>query len=947
MGQQYRKPDGEHQLVALGRVLQTLREEENADVLIETTLDYLQTEFNYRLVWIGLYDRLEHRLLGKGGVTPTGNTKFLKQRFNLNPGDLLEQVVIQQRPVGIPDLQQEVRAGEWRRAARECGIQGTLLFPLRCKDRCYGVALLGSHLWGVSSRPGEKAQLSLLLGGLAAALHQIEVAWQRSATKRPDQPLFQVLDELMQVPTLDLRLEAIVKMTQQFVTPTRTNLYWYSPERRYFWHRFGNQQRLWRLSGARGSAAGLTVAEANDFYQALASGQLVTIGAGKSLLKSESTERLLKRLRTRSLLAAPIQSQGELLGFLAVEDSKARIWEEAERSYVRATAQLVALVVGHEELEATLTQTQKDTHFVAEVAQALSHPDDVELALKNMAGLLCKRLGADRVLVLQETERGEFAPIFQQQPHNRRPLHAPLEPLSQSSQQLLDGANVVTVEDLDEDVSLFQWRETLLQLGVRSLLAGKVSQGSQTQGLSVLLVACGTARTWNALERRLIDNVAQQLNLLLTLGSYSERARLTASAHDTLQAGLSVLSQASQDPVQFERAWLDYLANLLDCPLVVLLSWTPHSPNATIAATVTTDPRFALPPDLAIPIATTPLIQDALATRHFLCRPIAECEAAIRKGFGNPSIGQLLAIALNTGTTATTGMLLLADCEERQWPSHLLPPLEILTEQFAWFRHYRYHLSHHQGEGADLQTLNWYKHRCLDILHQTVRESIRMLLDIETRATLADEAEASSHPRRSQAPARGDIPLRQTRRQQLLHQLEQTLSVLAPVLTEEQWELTVNRRPLTLASLLKRSLRRVEPIYNQRRVMLKVHNPRLLSVYGDRIKLECVLFELLVTACVRAQPGGWIHLWCTPLSPELQETIPPLDASPSFLELSIAENERLDECFEALADSSLVAPPSLNLQVCQQVLRSWGGDLQFYQLPAAHYFSRLLLPLAK
>ncbi|MCA1992223.1 MAG: GAF domain-containing protein, partial [Coleofasciculus sp. S288] len=167
MNQQHLQPNSENQLVALGRVLQTLREEENADVLIETTLDYLKTELNYRLIWIGLYDRLEHRLCGKGGSTPTGDTTFLNQWFDLNPGDLLEQVVIQQRPVGIPDLRQEPRAGEWRRAAQDFEVQGTLLFPLRCKDRCFGVVLLGSHRWGVSPRTAEKALLSSLLGGLA------------------------------------------------------------------------------------------------------------------------------------------------------------------------------------------------------------------------------------------------------------------------------------------------------------------------------------------------------------------------------------------------------------------------------------------------------------------------------------------------------------------------------------------------------------------------------------------------------------------------------------------------------------------------------------------------------------------------------------------------------------------------------------------------------------
>lgn len=66
MGQQ-QSTAYDKQLVALGRVLQTMREEENVDVLIEMTINYIQNEFEYQVIWVALYDRLEHRLLGKGG----------------------------------------------------------------------------------------------------------------------------------------------------------------------------------------------------------------------------------------------------------------------------------------------------------------------------------------------------------------------------------------------------------------------------------------------------------------------------------------------------------------------------------------------------------------------------------------------------------------------------------------------------------------------------------------------------------------------------------------------------------------------------------------------------------------------------------------------------------------------------------------------------------------
>ena len=976
MGQQHLQPHNENQLVALGRALQTLREEENADVLIETTLDYLASEFNYRLIWIGLYDRLEHRLFGKGGITPTGDTTFLKQWFDLNPGDLLEQVVIQQRLVGVPDLREETRAGEWRRAAQEFDIQGTIVFPLRCKDRCFGVALLGSHHWGVSPRPGEKAQLSLLLGGLAAALYQIEVEWQRSSTKRPDQPLFQVLDELMQVPALAQRLEAVVTMTQQFVTPTRTSLYWYSPERRYFWHRVGNRQSIRRFGESRTNPAGLTVAEANDFYQALVAGQLVAIGAGRSLLSSESTQRLITRLRSRSLLAAPIQANGELLGFLAVEDNEARIWEEAETNYVRAMAQLVALVAGTEDMEAKLQLASQDAHFTVEIAQAIDSSNDTTTALRACALALCDRLEVELFLLLQEDDNGQFTLVFQQQPSNRRPLTTSLAPLSPDDLHslLFKSDQAVMIEDLNEDWRLASWRESLLKLGVRSALLVPIGrslpqQTSKTNNpgkLALLLIGHGTPRTWNHRSRDLVSIVAQQINLLLMVGQLQDSAILSFIAHKALLSGLSTLSQAPLDPVLLEHAWLKYLATLLECPLAALITWTPESACATVAATVVADPRFAFPLDRPIPIASDALIQEALATPSFLCRSITELTAPTRQWLSSPGIGQLLVIALHMGTTPTTGIVILADKEERQWPSHLLPPLETLTQQFAWFRHYQHYLTSYAQDNENLQTLNWYKHRCLETLHQSVVQSVAALLELEAKTLPSkdglnlpnrlDAGDINTNPTYTGESKRVPTaqPLRQMHRQQLLNQLEETLAVLTPVLNEEQWQLTVNRRPMPLATLLKRSLRRVEPLYQQRQLVLKVHNPGNKQIYGDRVKLECILFELLVTFCFHAQPGSWINLWCYPANPEAQGT-PSTNSSNPFLELLIGENGALDDWLNAVTSSPPQPPLSRNLKICQSVLRLWGGDLQFYQLEGVsgaapkepRYSSRLLLPLAK
>ena len=214
--------------------LQILREQDQLEVLIQATLDYLSSEFDFDLVWIGLSERANLGLSGQGGLIPAGDPAFLKRHFRLSPGDLLDQVLVQQRPVGVPDLRQESRAGEWRQAAQKFNIQGTILFPILYKDHCFGLALLGSHLWGGSPRSEETAKLSMILRALGAALHQVEADAQRYKAKRPDQPLVALLTQLGILPTLTKRLEAVVQQTQEFVVPARTHVYWFEPQKRYF-----------------------------------------------------------------------------------------------------------------------------------------------------------------------------------------------------------------------------------------------------------------------------------------------------------------------------------------------------------------------------------------------------------------------------------------------------------------------------------------------------------------------------------------------------------------------------------------------------------------------------------------------------------------------------------------------------------------------------------------
>lgn len=907
------------QLAALGRILQVLREEENADVLIDTTLDYLQAEFDYGLIWIGLYDRLAHRLHGKGGVTPAGKIPLLKQRFLLNPGDLLEQVVIQQRPLAVPDLRQELRAGDWRKVAQSHQIQGTVIFPIRHRDRCYGVTLLGSSLWGASPRSDEKARLSMVLGGLATALYQIEAEWLRQQTKRPDQPLLALLTRLRSLTGLSARLEAIVEESHQFVQPTRTNVYWFEREQRYFWRRMSHRQTT-GFGEANQLAAGITVQEVSSFYQALLADQLVSIGEAHSSLKADTTSRLMQQIRARSLLAAPILFQNELLGFLAVEGHEPRIWEDEEKSYIRGAAQIIALIAPLDEMEKTIDQIQRDRVLTAEIARSIYSEEDWKATLKLAAEQLCKRLRADRFLVLlHNPEQGTFELAYQSQPLNRRPFTAPLATLNEADWKLLEkSTGSIGIEHLEGDLRLLAWRDRLLELGVRSLMLCSVSLGHPIEGL--VIICHESPRTWSHTESDLVRIVSQQLGLILHQWQLQRQNEQQQTVNQSIQQGLTLM-QETHALKPLERAALQQIAQVLQVPLATLVVWTPGEAMGHVVMPIISNDRFAVNADAAIPVQTDGLIQWVLAHDGVLPLAIADLPAETRRWLNGVAIGQVLAVALKTAPEHTpSGLVLVADGSDRQWAERHLKALSILVSQLAWSRRYLMLTQTLFAQREDLEQLNWYKHRSLEALQQSLLPNLKRLQDL-------------GNPK---------DPLFSTRHQQILRQLNEAVTPLAQVVEAEQWQLQSASRTLSLVSLLKRSLGRLDSLMKQQQLWFQVHNESNLTIDGDITKIELVLHELLLTACQRSTIGGRIDLWCRQIDSH-------------WLELSITDSGVMESSLLAdlqtghtdlLAPSTLDQPPGQHLLICQALMKQIGGEFDLYRLEDNRMLSRLVLPLA-
>lgn len=920
MGLQKEPSNHERQLVALGRALQALREEDAADDLVKIALEYIQTEFAYGLVWLGLYERVDHRVVGKGGITPTGDQTFLKQRINLNPGDLLEQVVIQQRPIGVPDLREEPRAGEWRQAAQKFNIQGTIIFPIRHKNCCFGVVLLGSALWGTSPHSDEKVRLSLILGGLAEAFYQLEMEQQRQQTKRPDEPLLNLLTRLRSLSTLKKRLEAIIEETHRFILPSRTNVYWYEPQRRYFWRRMGDRDK----KPAGGDAVpdiGIPVQEVSGFYQALTADQIVSIGEARSSLKADMTGRLMQQIQARSLIAAPILFQGELRGFLAVEGLEARIWTEEEKNYVRGAAQLIALTAPLEEMEETIQQVKLDQSLTAEVSHALYSETDWQQSIKRCAEQVCKRLQVSRFLVLVfNSDQKKFEISYQQQSNHRRIVASPLGNLNPVDWQMLErSSEAIGIENLEDDLKLMAWRQALLDADVRSVMVCSTAIGKSLDG--VIVIGQEAARSWNRVERELLRVVSQQIGLLLR---QLQLQRQTEQLHKTYQAvqwGLTSMQQMHELD-SLERTAMQQIAQLLQVPLATLITWQPGRTIAKITAPVVSKLPFGIVTDSPIPIYTDLLVQWALQTDGLLTVNIEDVAPETRQWLNGAEISQLLLLTLRTAPEhEPTGIVLIADRADRTWTENQLTAFGTLSSQLAWGRRYLVLTENLVAQRENLEQLNWYKQRRLEELYRILGLGVRQLNEI-------------SHQKDA---------LSGMRFQQILRHFGTTLTGITPVLKHEAWKFHSDYETIPLASLLKRALERVDGLIKQRQIWSQVHSEANLSVGGDIPKIEFVLHELLVAACHRSPSSGRLDIWCRQMDSR-------------WLELSLTDGGAIEPRLinelqagrgtDLLAPSTLDQVPGLHMSICQSLMQKLGGEFNLYKLEDGRVLSRLIIPIA-
>jgi len=915
----------DQQFVNLGRVLRTLREGENIDDLVAKTLDYLRDTFDHQLIWIALYDRENHRLVGKGGVSPAGDIKFLKERFVLEPGDLLDQVIVMRKPMPIPDLRQEKRSGEWQKLAVKFDIQGTLLFPIYYKNHSCGLVLLGSRLWNVSSRSDERARLSILLGTLAASLYRLESDVQFQQLKRPDEPLLMLLDKLRDMSSLNERLEEVVQKTHNFVMPDHTHVYWFEREHQYFWRRVANKQKSPASSGRNETTAGITVQNAPDLYSSLCKDQIIVVVDARSMTKSDISNRVMEQFGAVSLVAAPILFQSELMGFLCVENDQPRLWTETEKNYLKGAAQLIALTAPLEEMESMVQRVASDQVLTAGIAKAIYTDDDWQDSLQMAAEQLCQRLNTERFwVVLLNRDTGAFDIYFQYHPKNRRPIARAFDELSEVDWQMMEQSKeTISIENLENDFRFVSWRSSLIELDIRSLLLSSTAVGKPLE--SILAIAHESPRTWSRPEREIVQAVAQQIGLILHQGFLQRQTDERQKLHQAVQFGLVTLQQA--DTLEkLHPASAQLLAQVMQAPLSVLITWLPGREGGQIAASFASQEDFRLNiTETLLPIDSDPLVQWTIQTEGILPLSVHDLLPQTLQWLNAPAIGQILAIALRTTPEhQPTGMLLVADRPGRRWLDRQLQAFSMLTNQLAWSRRHLVIVETLQHHRSELERLNWYKQRRIEDIYRSVGGGVQRLLEIESGNNGAD--------------AVGNIRL-----QHSLKQLQASLSPLPQIIRKEQWRLRSSFETAPLAGLLKRSLERVDALIKQRQMWSQVHNQASVVIGGDIAKIEMIIHELLLFACGRSAVGGRVDIWCR----QMDE---------GSLELSITDNGDIDpnlllemhegRSLDPLTPSVLDQPPGLHLAICQSLMHEAGGDLSLYKLEDNRILSRLILPIS-
>lgn len=912
-------------LAGIQTLIERLLDQEQVESLVDCALQFLRIELDYPLLWIAAYDANRSELSGLGGSFTRAESSAFDQRYPVLPGDLFDQMLLTKQPIAVMNLQEESRMGKWQTIAQRFRIQGTILYPIQYRHNALGLLLLGSTHWGSNPRAEESSQLSILTKSLGATLYRLQQETVSSASS-PSQPFSTIIAHISSLTNWEERLNIILKATQESIGPTFTGLYWFDWEENCCRLKSSYQpDQGSRLRRGRPIKAQIPLAEIEPFCQTLSTGQMISVSESQGTVNAKAPLRLMLQTKSRALLCAPIMGEGQLLGFLSVEEGEPRVWQEEEKRFIETAAQLVGLSMVSPEGERPVQVSAQTSTLMGQFTQLMLESKDWPKTLKKVTEHLCRHLQTQRLVLLRQDERtGGFRVDYQYHSSKLRPLLETLHPLSDVDTRMLErNIGAIAISDLEEDLRFLAWRESLMGQGLRSLLVCRTVAGSHTPKM-ILVLGNHRTRAWKPNDIEFLQQFAQ------TLGTFEQKQQDCLLQQHQLklfslfQDGLQTL-HTMDDPTQLMRAGVDLITEMFQAPLAAGILWLPGQDHGQIVAYHATPPEFSITDNVSIPIRQDPLLRQLFASANDQSRQseiliqasARDLAPETRLWLNSPGLDQVIVLALRSLDVPTPlGAIVLGTSHHYSYQAFDLKLIQTLVQTLA--SRYRALRETHllQRKWSNVECLNWYKQRSLTSF-------------VEQLQTALQKMQTS--------------PLADGSGKQNLENLQRTVDSVNSLLQAEDWQLNLAPDITPLASILRRSMERIEPVIQTKQLWTQVHNLTTnTTLTGTSEKLELVLYELLLAACQRSKSGDRIDIWCRLVNAK-------------WIELSITDqgqiHPRFIQDFQAAMSRDLLTPslldkmPGRHLKVCQTLITHLGGRMELAALDDGRILSRLTLPL--
>ncbi|GAB4210988.1 MAG: GAF domain-containing protein [Synechococcales cyanobacterium] len=929
----------EKPLVGLQVVLQQMRQERDPRELTRMALDYVRSIFAAPLIWLALYDSVSHSLVGQGGVTTLEESMVLHSTQPLQPGEFLEQVVIEQRPLGVPDISREPRMGVWQKEAKRLDIQGCLMYPIRHPQRCMGVLLLGSQLWGVTTTDEEQALVMVLLEQLADSLHSIESSWKQEAQRHLEEPLLLLSTAMRSMTTMEERVAAVVSQLQAFTGVSRVMVYWLDREQALFIQRWttaptvatmarGNP--LSREKDTQPKTISFLSRELGDLYYSLLDGQTIAVSEAGSI-RSEIPVKLMQRLKAHSMMVAPLLVEGDLYGFLSVESEQAHPWLEEDRNLMTGCAAYLSLSVPVAEREAMLERFEKDQGAIYRLAETVYSEDGLQKTVSRAAALLVERLKATACLILMyEPKTGTFALMHEQRSEGKKNFPRRLRPLTdQDWDDLLKCKDALTTDNYQQDLRFGTWRNELTEAGVKSLVVAHTSQEKNKAFEGIVLIIHQSIRYWNQEERQLVRAVALQLGLVMRQWQLDQTQQTQSELINSLSNAMMVLQSAHTLPELFAQT-TQQLAAVLRVPLAVLITCAPGANQAKVESVYALGPDFALSGVTEFDASQDPLLYHCLNDLQPLTLEVADLPTACTLWLNAVGIGQIMVIPLGFSraeSLAPLGMILVADGSERLWSAESSLALEVISSTSGSGIRSLQWTQTLQEQREVLTELNWYKHRRLFDTQSVIIENLRRL----------GQAADMSQPEN-------------TRRQKVVEvgqSFRDVVPSLQQVLKQEVWTVNLTSESIPIATVIRHTLQRLDTLVQKRKLWPRIQGETAMAVLGDPGRLEMILYEMVVASIQRSQEGGNLEIWVQNSHGYLEMMVVDMGYFEPALLAALGQDPQLVIYGDPTQKSPLTVSPGLELSLCQRLAARMQGELMFYQVPDGRNVSRLVLPMVE